>query len=405
MIACPLGTDIFGFIGFLKKGDITGAWQAIIEENPFPALTGRFGAEPGLSVQVMNKAGEPVGYRMLERFIGDEADYSPWKEQPAATGQRVAVVGSGPAGLTAAYFLRKAGHEVTVFESRGKCGGVLRYGYPEFRLPQAIVDKTIAWLEECGVTFTCNVMIGQTRGFEQLRNDGFDALFLATGAGIAKRLKFHHQPIPGVVSGDEFLSLCRFATGDVNAVAGLGKRVVVIGDGNTALDCARTCIRFGADVVLVSQGTRDDFKVKNFIAEHAREEGVRIEALTRALDLGLDERGMIDHVKCRRFDFADENNSGVWKLIEVPDSDFTLSAETVIVAVGHEPNALFARNEGGIKLNSDGTIWTKNESHMTEIDGVFSGGNVVDGPGSLMAAMVSAKTAAGEINEYLGLKG
>lgn len=360
-------------------------------------------AEPYQQIQVFTRKGELVSVRQLERFIGDHktrpAPRSPDKNKP-----RVAVIGSGPAGLTAAAGLARKGYPVTVFESMSRPGGVLRYGYPEFRLPQAVVDRALDDVSSLGARFILNCFVGTTRGVEELLKQGFQAVYLATGAGLSKTLRVPGENLPGVMYGEEFLmkvNLMEACRSGSETDLGVGRNVVVIGAGNAAFDCARVCLRLGAAVKLIAKWTKDDFAVRAFIVEQAQEEGLEYELLASTVGFLPDQRGFLGKVRCRRYDYADAREDGKWELAEVPGSDFDIPADTAIVAIGHLANNLAVRNTGGVKTRKDGRIQTRKQSSMTDVEGVFAGGNVVDGPGPLVGALLSSRKAVEDIDRFL----
>lgn len=379
------------------------AFEVISETNPFPSVTGRLLSEPFQQIQVFNKNGELISVRQMERFVGDfrprPALKTADKNRPA-----VAVVGSGPAGLMAAHGLIRKGYPVTVFECLPVFGGVLRYGYPEFRMPQVVVNRVIQDIAVQGVDWVSNHFFGTTVSVENLLDRQFQAVYLATGAGLSKRLQIPGENCPGVICGEEFLmniNVLKAGQADSQAEFGIGSQVVVIGNGNAALDCARISVRLGAKVRLIAKSTREDFAVRPFLVEQAQEEGVVYELLTNTVAILPDERGFVRAVKCRRLDYADTSRNEKWELVEDPGSEFEIPAQTVIVAVGHQANSLAVRHHPLIQIGQDGRVQTRTGSSMTAREGIFAGGNAVDGPGPLVSAMLSSRKAVEDIDRYL----
>ena len=404
---CPLGTEAFSFLKLLAKGNVDGALEVIHQHNPMPGITGRFADEPFAETDVRNRDNERISLRALERFAADNGRAKVLSRGKKA-GERIAIFGSGPSGLTAAAFLVQKNFDVHVYESYHQAGGSLRYGISEFRLPQKVLDNQIRYIESLGVTFHYDHTLGQTITFAGLLKNGFKAVFLAVGAGQPKMLNIPGQNAQGIFSGDDVLlniNLMRAETNPRSHTAlNIGQKVVVIGGGNTAVDCARTLVRLGRSVTLVVRGTADDLQVKPFIRQHLQEERVKIEPFINTIKYIVDDFGVVKGIRCRRLDYADVNEKDQWQLVEVKDSDFDMEADTVIVAVGHLPNTVMVKNDPDLKLKRDGAIWTKRNSCMTSVDGVFAGGNVVDGPGPLLWAMLSGKQAAEEINDFIILR-
>jgi glutamate synthase (NADPH/NADH) small chain len=401
---CPLGTDVFAVLELIAQGNVTGAFAKIKEKNFLPAITGRFCEEPFDEIEACDKDGYLISIRMIERFLSDTVTIkAPKKVQPKKI-ENIAVIGSGASGLTAAGDLALLGHDVTVFEAMHECGGVMRYGIPEFRLSRKALNSDLDYLKSLGVVFKTSVLIGQTISYETLKEE-FDIIYLSTGAGLSAEMKVPGEQAAGVLYGDDFLMKINLLQGHkypkytTNLL--LGEKIVVIGSGNTAVDCARSCARLGCNVTMAIRKTEQDLHVKPIHTRFLQEEGVKLECLVNVVEILQNKGRQVYGVKSRRYDYADLNEDGQWTLEEVADSDFDIEADNVIIATGHKPNALYAKVFGALKLNKDGTIWTEKDSSKTSLKNVFVGGNVSDGAGSFMWAMLSAKEAVKEIKEYL----
>lgn len=408
MRGCPLGINIPGFIRSLREGDAGAALVKIREENWLPLICGRICTAPCEAACVLTEEGAPIGIRALERYAADFGKLR-LSRQPAFVrqGKRIAVVGAGPAGLTAAAGLAAKGYQPTVFESLDKPGGILRYGIPEFRIPKKVLDTEMEHIKALGVGIQTNCHIGQTIGFDELFAKGFAAVLLATGAGIPKFMEIHGTSLGGVYYGEEFLMRLNFRKAALFTPQHLnfflGQRVAVIGSGNTALDCARAALRLGRQVSLIFRGTEEDMRVRPEERAYGKQEGIHFESLVRPVEILGNEQDFVRGLKCVRLDFADTEATGDWQLIPVPDSEFVLDTETVIIAAGHQPNALVGNAEvrSLLKLNEDGTIWFDAQSGLTSMPKVFACGNVVSNAGAVVEAMASGKKAAEYIDHYL----
>jgi len=344
----------------------------------------------------------------LERFAADyEREHGTGQLPPkvSLTGKKVAVVGSGPSGLTVAGDLILKGHEVSVFEAFHKPGGVLVYGIPEFRIPKKILDNEINEIKALGVKIETNCLIGHTETLEELKRQDFVAVLLATGAGIPKFMDLSGANLGGVYYGEEFLMRVNRARNSFFSrkldKLPMGQRIAVIGSGNTALDCARIGIRLGREVTLAFQQTEEDMYVSNEERAYAKEEGVRFEPMVKPVEILADPNNFVGGLKCVRMDYADDNGSGEWQITQVPDSEFVLDVDTVIIAVGHNPNSLINKEAPNLKVNKDGTFKINEKTGMTSIAGVFAAGNVMTNVGPVVEAIASGKKAAEEIDQYL----
>lgn len=400
---CPLGIDTLGFIRRLREGDAVGALQKIKEKNCLPALCGRVCPAPCET----NLGGESaaVGIRALERFAADRGERkSPPKNSYVVKKQKVAVVGSGPAGLTMAHELVSAGYPVTIFEALPLAGGILRYGIPEFRLPKKILDAEIANIQSRGATIKTNIFVGQTITIHELLESGFSAVYLALGTGVPKFLGIPGEGLRHLYSAAEYLM--RFNSLPVSSwmksvPIALGRRVVVIGDSDEALDCARIGLRLGKETKLIYERSQDEMRASRQEVHYAKEEGLRLEVFARPMEILADGKKGVGGVKCIRMDFADTGSSDGWRLIPVQDSEFVVEAETVVVAAGYKPNVLISRFTPGLKINEDQTIWRYPDSFMTSLAGVFAGGGVQSGEAAFVTAMAASKKAALEIESFL----
>lgn len=410
---CPLGIDIPGFIRLIREGDTNSALELIKQQNPFPAVCGRVCGAPCESSCVLTssasdstKVEEPTGIRALERYAADFGRSNPAKKKQPPTGKKAAIVGSGPSGLTAAAVLARGGYRLSVFELLDQPGGVLRYGIPGFRLPKKVLDSEINEIKSLGVDIITNCYAGKTVTFEDLWKEGFKAVLIATGAGTPKFLDIPGTNSGGVYYGEEFLmrvnSLGKNAALSTRSIhCPFGTKVVVIGSGNMALDCARAAVRLGAEVTLLSSQPTDDRPTVRKESEYAQEEGVHAEVMVKVTEVLCGPNNFVSGVKCLRLDYADIQGKGQWELASVPDSEFTLEADTVILVNGHMPNTLISRGGSGLKINDDGTIWMNAQNSMTSLEGVFAAGNVAANSGGLVQAMASGKKTAEHMDQYL----
>lgn len=405
LAGCPLGIDIPGFIRQIRENEPIKAWVKIKENNMFASICGRLCPAPCERACVFYEDGAPIAIRALERFAADFGEVKLSRPpQNSPHGKKVAVVGSGPAGLTAAGILSQKGFRVTVFEAFNEIGGVLRYGIPEFRLPQKILDSEIIRLKLSGVEFTTNFLIGQSGGLKDLLASGFSAIFLALGAGAVHFLEIPGTNLGGVLYADEFLMrLNLMKTGDpkFSAPFNIGYKVIVVGKGYAAIDAARAALRWGREATVVFGHGEDDLGIRVEEKEYGKQEGLKLEPLTKPLEILGDRDHFVCGIKCRRMDFGDPQNSGDWKLMEVPQSEFVMEADTVILAVGHQPNNAFLKKIPDLKINPDGTVWVNEIDAMTSIPGIFAGGNITAGTTSVADAIADGKKAAESIERYL----
>ncbi|MCX8156425.1 MAG: NADPH-dependent glutamate synthase [Verrucomicrobiae bacterium] len=404
---CPVRVNIPQFIKLVAEGDLAGAARSLLRDNALPAITGRVcPQETQCEVEcVRGIKGAPVAIGHLERFVADWAyRHAHHLELPKAapSGRRVAVVGSGPAGLTAAGELAAMGHEVTVYEALHKPGGVLVYGIPEFRLPKQIVKQEVERLQKAGVKIECNVVIGRTYTLPELRQR-FDAVFLANGAGLPVFMQVPGENSKGVYSANEYLTrvnlMAAFAKSDTPVLQ--GRRVAVVGGGNVAMDAARTAKRLGAEAsMIVYRRTKAEMPARVEEVHHAEEEGIQFEFLAAPLEVLHDEKRWVTGLRCQRMALGEPDAKGRRRPVPVPGSEFTLPCDVVVVAIGSRANPLLTSTCPELALDERGHIKT-DERGMTNLPGVFAGGDIVRGAATVILAMGDGKNAAQAIDAYL----
>lgn len=394
--------NIPNFIRSLREGDVSGAYKIILEDNCFPAICGRICSSPCEIACILKKEKAPIGIRALERYVADFGKIRNTKAEPK--GKRIAIVGGGPTGLIAAADLAKHDYQVTVFESLNKPGGVLRYGVPEFRIPKRILDSEINYIQSLGVKIETNFFIGQTATIPELMEQGFAAVLIATGSAAPKFMEIKGNNLGGVYYGEEFLMRANLMKTNIFSqhipTFALGENVAVIGSGNTALDCARVAARLGRHVSLIFRGTEDDMRVRNTERRYAQEEGIHFEPLTKPLEILSDDNQHVNGLKCARLDFTEQDKDGQWKIEVVPESEFILKVDTVIIAIGHQPNSFVAQTTPNLKVDSNGTIKV-DQKDMTSVAGVFAAGNVVSNSRPVIEALEAGRYAAQNIHQYL----
>jgi glutamate synthase (NADPH) small chain len=407
---CPVGVSIPEFVGALAGGDSAEAARILLGDNALPAVCGRVcPQESQCEAKCVRAAkGESVAIGYLERFVADWAiaHKSAVVAQPVApaTGKRVAIVGCGPAGLTAAGELAHKGHEVTIFEALHDTGGVLRYGIPEFRLPKRIIDAEVANLLAIGVKIECNVIIGKTLTLGELR-DEFHAIFIANGAGLPTMMNIHGENLKGVYSANEFLTRVNLMEAGRNPEAPTpiikGRLVAVVGGGNTAMDCVRTARRLGADRAMIIY-RRSEVEMPARIEEikHAKEEGVEFLMLTAPTGIKGTDKGWVSALECVRMELGPPDESGRRKPVVLPGTDFELEVDVVVNAVGTRANPLLTATAPDLALNKWGNI-VGDENGATNLPGVFAGGDIVRGGATVILAMGDGKKSAAAIDDYL----
>lgn len=406
---CPVMVNIPRFLQLLSEGDLRGAARSLLGDNALPSVTGRVcPQETQCEVEcIRGNKGLPVAIGYLERYVGDwargSADAQALETAPP-TGKTVAIVGSGPGGLTAAGELAKLGHDVTVYEALHKPGGVLVYGIPEFRLPKKIVQAEVARLERAGVKICCNVVVGRTYTLQELR-EKFDAVFIANGAGLPTFMNVPGENLKGVYSANEYLtrvnlmSAYTFPRTDTPVL--VGKRVATVGGGNVAMDAARTAKRMGAEVSsIIYRRTRKELPARAEEIHHAEEEGIQFEYLVAPTEILGNEKKWVTGLKCVRMQLGEPDASGRARPVAIPGSEFVVPCDMVVVAVGTRANPLLTATCPELKLNKWGNI-VADESGATSLPGVFAGGDIVRGAATVILAMGDGKRAAGSIHKYL----
>ena len=406
---CPVNIDIPAFIRFIREGRFDEGIKEIKEKNSLPAICGRVCPQENqcMGECVLGIKGTPVNIGALERFLADwEREMGLDKpEVVPSTGKRVAVVGSGPAGLTAAAELAKLGHDVTIFEALHAPGGVLMYGIPEFRMPKDTVMDEVKYVESLGAKLRTDVIIGRTVTLSELFNTGFDAVFLGTGAGLPSFLGIPGENLCGIYSANEFLirvNLMRaYRFPEFDTPIKVGKRTAVIGGGNVAMDSARSALRLGSEVTVIYRRTEKEMPARWEEVENAKEEGINFLFLSTPVRFIGDERGWVGKIECIRMKLGEPDESGRRRPIPIESSEFQVEADTVVVAIGQRPNAIAVRNEKGIKLTKHGTIMVSPETYETSVRGVYAAGDIVTGNATVISAMGAAKKAAQAIHKFL----
>jgi glutamate synthase (NADPH) small chain len=408
---CPVAVNIPRFIDFVAKGEMGSAAQSLLCDNALPAVTGRVcPQETQCEVDcVRGIKGKPVAIGYLERYVADWAMKNAAAVTPAAprstvSGRKVVVVGAGPAGLTAAGELARAGHDVTVYEALHQPGGVLVYGIPEFRLPKQIVDLEVKRLTDAGVKIECNVVVGRTWTLGELR-ERFDAVFIANGAGLPVFMGVPGENFKGVYSANEYLTRVNlmaayeFPRADTPVL--VGRHVVVVGGGNVAMDAVRTAKRLGAEsATIVYRRTRTEMPARVEEVHHAEAEGIAFELLVAPLEVLGSEKKWVRGLRCQRMQLGEPDASGRRSPVPIPGSEFTLDCDVVVVAIGTRANPLLTATCPELKLNKRGNI-AVDDNGMTSIPGIFAGGDIVRGAATVILAMGDGKTTAGKIDAYL----
>jgi glutamate synthase (NADPH/NADH) small chain len=405
---CPVNVDIPSFIKLICEEDFGGAIEKIKSTNALPAICGRVCPQETQceALCVLGKKGQPVAIGRLERFCADYEHQKGVKvpEIPESTGKKVAVVGSGPAGLTAAADLAHLGYKVTIFESLHKAGGVLSYGIPEFRLPKEIVRQEVEYIKQLGVELKPSYIIGRIKTLDELC-DEFDAVFLGTGAGLPTFMGIPGENFSGVYSANEFLTrvnLMKAYDPEYDTKVKCGKHVVVVGGGNVAMDAARSALRLGADKVsIVYRRGEDEMPARREEIEHAKEEGIIFRLLTNPVRILGDEKFNVTAVECIKMELGEPDKSGRRSPVPVEGSEFTIPADVVVIAIGTSPNPIIFKGSEGLEQNKRGTVVADEETGATSKCGVFAGGDVVTGAATVISAMGAGKKAAKAIDEYL----
>jgi len=406
---CPVEVCIPAFIKLIQEGKHEEAATEIKTKNALPAICGRVcpQEEQCQKFCVLGKVGDPLSIGRLERFVADwkRAKGTKTSKKVASTGKKVAVIGAGPAGLTAAADLVKMGHEVTIFEALHLPGGVLVYGIPEFRLPKSIVQAEVDYIEKLGVDLRLGYLIGKTYTIPELFKKDFDSVFIGTGAGLPAFLGAPGENLGGVYSANEFLIrvnlMKSYAFPEYDTPIRIGKHAVVIGGGNVAMDSARSAIRLGAEqVCLVYRRSRDEMPARNEEIENAEEEGLVCKFLANPTRFIGDEKGWVKAMECICMELGPPDNSGRRRPVPIKGSEFTMDVDTVIVAIGRTPNPIIQSTTKGLEVTKWGTILV-DEKGKTSLEGVYAGGDIVTGEATVISAMGAGKKAAKSIHEYL----
>ncbi|NLL71835.1 MAG: NADPH-dependent glutamate synthase [Epulopiscium sp.] len=408
---CPVSINIPGFIKEIAEGNFVKAAQVLAEYTALPAVCGRVCPQELQCEKtcILGKKGDPIAIGKLERFAADWArehgvEVGTTKER---NGIKVAVVGAGPAGITCAGDLAKEGYDVTVFEALHEPGGVLVYGIPEFRLPDAVVQHEVENLKKLGVKIETDVIIGRTITIDELlEEEGFEAVFLGSGAGLPKFMGIPGENLNGVFSANEFLTrnnLMKAFKEEYDTPIKVGEKVAVVGGGNVAMDAARTALRLGAEVYIVYRRSEEELPARKEEVHHAKEEGVRLELLTNPVEIIGDEKGWVTGMKCIRMELGEPDESGRRRPKPVPDSEFLLQVDTVIMSLGTSPNPLLSSTTEGLEVDKWKCI-VADEKGQTSKEGVFAGGDAVTGAATVILAMEAGKKAAKGIYEYIQSK-
>ena len=423
--ACPVNLQIPDFIAKLAEGDVQGAAEIVAKDSSLPAVCGRVCPQETQCEGscILGVKSEPVAIGKLERFVGDfivdrslggqrpevaggrYGGGTPVKSGAAVIATRVAIIGSGPAGLACASDLAKMGYDVTIFEALHKAGGVLEYGIPEFRLPkEKVLKPAIDSVKALGVKIETNVIVGRTVTIDQLMDEeGFKAVFIGTGAGLPKFMGIPGENLNGVFSANEFLTrnnLMKAYRSDYMTPIHAGRKVCVVGGGNVAMDAARTALRLGAEVHIVYRRTEVELPARREEVHHAKEEGIVFDLLTNPVEVLGDEKGWVRALKCVRMELGEPDESGRRSPVVIPGSEFEITADTVIMALGTSPNPLIARTTDGLETTRRGCLVAAEDGATTR-EGIFAGGDAVTGAATVILAMGAGRTAAKAIDQYL----
>ena len=410
---CPVNIDIPAFISKIKESDVKGAYDVIGLSSSLPAICGRVCPQEtqceGKCVRGIK--GEPVSIGKLERYVADTAREMGIKPRSAEkkNGHKVAVIGSGPAGLTCAGDLAKMGYDVTIFEALHKAGGVLVYGIPEFRLPKdAVVEKEIENVKSLGVKIETDCVVGKSATIDDLmENEGFEAVFIGSGAGLPKFMGIPGEQAMGVFSANEYLTrsnLMKAFSEDSRTPIMRAKKAVIVGGGNVAMDAARTALRLGAETYIVDRRSEEELPARREEVHHAKEEGIIFNLLTNPVEIHADENGWVKGITCLRMELGEPDASGRRRPVEIPGSEFYIECDAVIMSLGTSPNPLISSTTEGLEANRRGCIVADEEQGMTSKKGVFAGGDAVTGAATVILAMGAGKAAAKGIDEYLSAK-
>ena len=410
---CPVSIDIPAFIAAVKEEKFEEAFQIISKSSALPAVCGRVCPQESQCEGkcIRGKKGDPISIGKLERFVADWARENGIKPSAPAekNGKKVAVIGSGPSGLTCAGDLAKLGYDVTIFEALHKAGGVLVYGIPEFRLPKdRVVGPEVENVKALGVKIETDVIVGRTVKLDDLIEDeGFDAVFIGSGAGLPKFMGIPGETACGVLSANEYLTrnnLMKAFNEDYDTPIVRGKKVVVVGGGNVAMDAARTALRLGAETHIVYRRSEEELPARVEEVHHAKEEGIIFDLLTNPVEILVNENDWVTGIKCIRMELGEPDASGRRRPVEVPGSEFTIECDTVIMSLGTSPNPLISSTTKGLEINRRQCIVATEDTGATSKEGVYAGGDAVTGAATVILAMGAGKAAAKGIHEYLSAK-
>ena len=410
MNGCPVSINIPGFIAQVKEGNFAEAFKIISESSALPAVCGRVCPQETQCEQkcIRGIKGEAISIGKLERFVADWARENGIKPEPAKemNGHKVAVIGSGPSGVTAAGDLAKMGYDVTIFEALHQLGGVLVYGIPEFRLPkEKVVAKEIENIKSLGVKIETNVVVGKSVTIDSLLEDeGFDAVFIGSGAGLPKFMGIPGENANGVFSANEYLTrsnLMKAFDENSNTPIMRGKKVAVVGGGNVAMDAARTALRLGAETHIVYRRSEEELPARVEEVHHAKEEGIIFDLLTNPTEILEDENGWVCGMKCVKMELGEPDASGRRRPVEIPDSEFTMDVDTVIMSLGTSPNPLISSTTEGLETNKWKCIIAEESNGQTTKEGVYAGGDAVTGAATVILAMEAGRAGAKGIDEYI----
>ena len=410
---CPVNINIPAFIAQVKEGNFEEAYKIIGESSALPAVCGRVCPQESQCEGkcVRGIKGDAVSIGKLERFVADWAKENGIKPVPAAekNGHKIAVIGSGPAGLTCAGDLAKLGYDVTIFEALHKAGGVLSYGIPEFRLPKsAVVEKEVENVKALGVKIETNVIIGKSVTIDELlKDEGFEAVFIGSGAGLPMFMGIPGENANGVFSANEFLTrnnLMKAFRDDYDTPIAHGKKVAVVGGGNVAMDAARTALRLGAEVHVIYRRSEAELPARAEEVHHAKEEGIIFDILTNPVEILTDDKDWVTGIRCIRMELGEPDASGRRRPVEIPGSEFEIEVDEVIMSLGTSPNPLISSTTYGLDVNRRKCIVAEEETGKTSKEGVYAGGDAVTGAATVILAMGAGKAGAKGIDEYIKSK-
>ena len=410
---CPVGIDIPGFIDQIAKDDYSGAINTLWKRNALPAVCGRVcpQEEQCEGLCILAKKGDPVAIGYLEKFAADYERKHGKGETPVIpekTGKKVAVIGSGPSGLTVAGDLLLKGHDVTIFEAFHKAGGVLVYGIPEFRLPKEIVASEVAALEKMGAKIECNAVVGASVSIDELFEEGYDAAYIGVGAGLPRFMNLPGENLIGIFSANEYLTRTNLMKGylfpEYDTPIARGKKVVVLGAGNVAMDAARTAMRLGAESVkVVYRRSREEMPARDEELHHAEEENIEFILLTNPTRFFGDENGRLTGMECLKMELGEPDDSGRRRPVAIEGSEYKIETDLVVVSVGSNANPLLTHSTPNLKLNRWGNIVADPATGKTSKKGVWAGGDIVTGAATVILAMGAGRDAANSMHDYLTL--